>query len=56
MAPLQAWEQDWDEKDKASAAPGSAMKPVLVMLVDALDEADHDNRGCLPVARLLANE
>jgi len=47
MAPLQQWEQEWDGDEK---------KPVLVMLVDALDEADHDGRGCLPVARLLAKE
>ena len=26
------------------------------MLVDALDEADHDSKGALPVAMLLAKE
>ena len=49
MTPLQRW-----EKEKA---PGRMRgKPVLVVLIDALDEADHDGQGCLPVARLLAKE
>jgi hypothetical protein len=55
MAPLQAWDQDVDKRSKVSGGAGG-VKPVLVILVDALDEADHNGRGCLPVPRLLAKE
>ena len=56
LSPLQKWEEEWDSGLHKASGNGSVAKPVLVMLVDALDEADHDNRGTLPVALLLAKE
>ena len=56
LYPLQKWEEGWDSGSIKTAPCGAVHKPVLVMLVDALDEADHDNRGTLPVAHLLAKE
>ena len=40
----------------ASADASSAPLPCIVLLLDALDEADDEGRGWLPVARLVAKE
>jgi hypothetical protein len=47
LEPLQAFEQ-------AEEHAGRSL-PVLLVLLDALDEATHDGRGWGPVARLVAS-
>lgn len=39
--------------DEAASRTGAPLPPVLLLL-DALDEADHNGQGWLPVARLVA--
>ena len=40
----------------ASAGASSSPLPCTVLLLDALDEADDEGKGWLPVARLVAKE
>ena len=56
LDPLTQWEAGWDSGVNPASCNGETRKPILVLLVDALDEADHDNKGSMPVALLLAKE
>jgi hypothetical protein len=41
--------------DQAASHAGSPLPPVLLLL-DALDEADHNGLGWVPVARLVSKQ
>lgn len=44
--PLTLWVKNSDRSTPVPVA--------LVVLLDALDEADHDNRGCVPVCYFIS--
>ncbi len=47
LTPLEKWAEEHSVDSKSLT---------LVLLLDALDEADHDNQGCVPVLYFIAKE